>query len=434
MRAVGPWLTLLLLGAIGYWSVLPPSPLPQNSPNDQFSADRAFSHVEAIAQQPHPMGSAAIADVRTYIVGELENMGLEPEFQPVPARDYYGGGGSVDVINIIARIPGTEGPEAIGLMAHYDTVPWTPGANDNTAAVAALLETGRALLAGPAVSHDVLLLFTDGEEPAPRPGSNAFVTSHPSFGDIKLVVNLEASGGSGASILAETSGPQRWLISELAQAGSHPAAFSLLTETIRLLGDIGTDFAPFSNAGVAGMHFAYMRGSPIYHTEADNIAAVDHGSLQHHGEHALGIARHFGALDFADAPPGDAVFFMIGRQFVHYPSGWAVPLAVVAFAACVAGASMSLRRTGRPFRTLLRSSGRAVGAGVAVTAAASVVWVSLAAIRPTPGVLESYLYVLAILAAATWSAVRLAGNRPGSGAGTLLVWCGLSLVAAAAAP
>ena len=46
-------------------------------------------------------------------------------------------------------------------MAHYDTFPTTVGANDNSAAVAAILETGRAILAGPPLRNDVILLFTD---------------------------------------------------------------------------------------------------------------------------------------------------------------------------------------------------------------------------------------------------------------------------------
>ena len=96
------------------------------------------------------------------------------------------------------------------------------------------------------------------------------------------------------------SGPEPWLVEELAQAEPHPAAFSFLTETARQLGDIGTDFDQFRNAGLTGLHFVYLHGSPIYHTEADDRDAVSVGALQHHGMHALSIARHFGDLNWAD--------------------------------------------------------------------------------------------------------------------------------------
>ena len=41
-----------------------------------------------------------------------------------------------------------------------------------------------------------------------------------------------------------------------------------------LCGDVGTDFDPFRNAGIPGVHVVYMRGSPIYHSPADNVASV----------------------------------------------------------------------------------------------------------------------------------------------------------------
>ena len=44
---------------------------------DKFSTSRAFQHVEAIAEQPHYVGSSEHPKVRNYIVQELQKMGLE---------------------------------------------------------------------------------------------------------------------------------------------------------------------------------------------------------------------------------------------------------------------------------------------------------------------------------------------------------------------
>ena len=166
-----PCAVVLVLIAVGFSSVMPPAALPSNVPETEFSAARAVEHIEVIAQQPHPMGSAAIAEVRRYLIAELEGLGLEPELQTISAPNYFEDGEPVDVINIMATIPGSSTTGAIALMAHYDTVPATPGANDNSAAVATLLESGRAILAGPQLRNDVILLFTDSEEPNPRYGS-----------------------------------------------------------------------------------------------------------------------------------------------------------------------------------------------------------------------------------------------------------------------
>lgn len=51
-----------------------------------------------------------------------------------------------DATNLIVESVGTNRPEEIILLgAHYDTVTWTPGADDNASAVAVLLEASRLL-------------------------------------------------------------------------------------------------------------------------------------------------------------------------------------------------------------------------------------------------------------------------------------------------
>ena len=50
------------------------------------------------------------------------------------------------------------------LAGHFDSVPPGPGASDDGAAVAAILEIARMLRDQPPSRNDVILLFTDGEE------------------------------------------------------------------------------------------------------------------------------------------------------------------------------------------------------------------------------------------------------------------------------
>ena len=269
-----PWFLVVAFIGFGFYSVVPPAALPIDAPEKEFSAARAVEHVKVIAREPHPMGSAAIVEVRSYLVRELEKLGLEPEFQTISAPNYFEDGEPVEVVNIMATIPGSSTTGAVALMAHYDTDPPTPGANDNSAAVATLLESGRAILAGPQPRNDVILLFTDSEEPNPRYGSKAFVRESPVFHDIGLIVNLEAIGGSGPSSLVETSGSETWLVGQYSAVVSNPTAFSFVSEVTALIGEVGTDFDAFRNAGVPGFHFAYMRGSPIYHLPADALESV----------------------------------------------------------------------------------------------------------------------------------------------------------------
>ncbi len=258
-----------VLVVVGFLSTLPPKAQGADAPATEFSAARAMEHVDEIAREPHPLGSPESERVRAYLVAELEALGLEVDLQTFMAPDYYGGGARIELANVIGWIPGTANTGAVVLVAHYDTVPTTPGANDNSAAVAALLETARALRAGPPLANDVVFLFTDAEEPSGPSGhfgARAFVSLPDVVDGLGLVVNFEANGGSGASTLVETNGSSSWLIGEFAAAAPHPVAFSFLTEVAEWIGEIGTDFDVFSDAGVPGIHFAYLRGSPIYHT------------------------------------------------------------------------------------------------------------------------------------------------------------------------
>ena len=69
-------------------------------------------HVEAIAREPHRLGSAAEEKVRAYILAELKALGFEPEIQqPRDSRargpDSKSKPSRRDVRNILARWRGS---------------------------------------------------------------------------------------------------------------------------------------------------------------------------------------------------------------------------------------------------------------------------------------------------------------------------------------
>jgi len=176
-------LLVVLLVVGGMYAFRMPGVVPASAPPDEFSAERAMAHVVALAQEPHPMGSPANARVRAYIVDQLTTIGLSAQVQEATVPDYYGVNENEDTVkiyNVIARLPGTSATKAVALVGHYDSVPAAPGASDDGSAVAAMLETIRALRAGEPLQNDVILVFTDGEEPGQfRFGARAFVDQHP---------------------------------------------------------------------------------------------------------------------------------------------------------------------------------------------------------------------------------------------------------------
>ncbi|MCB1036326.1 MAG: M28 family peptidase, partial [Acidobacteria bacterium] len=151
---VSSWAPRFLLVAVvllALAALRPPSPVPPGAPAGEFSAHRAAIHLESIAREPHVLGSAQLAKVREYLVAQLEALGLEAQIQEATAVRSGRGGliGVGPVANVYARIPGSTGTSTVLLAAHYDSMPFTAGAADDGAAVAALLETARALAAGP---------------------------------------------------------------------------------------------------------------------------------------------------------------------------------------------------------------------------------------------------------------------------------------------
>jgi Peptidase family M28 len=326
---------LIVVGVVCFtvYRLNAPSAVAANAPPAEFASGRAMVHVQNIAQQPHPIGSAEHALVRDYIVKELTALGVKPEIQKTTVvserSDTPVIAGSVE--NIIARLNGSNNTKAILLTGHYDSVPTGPGASDDTTAVASMLETLRALKAGPALKNDVIFLFSDGEE-IDLLGAQAMVDDARAVHDIGLVLNFEARGSSGPSLMYETSEGNERLIEEFAKAVPRPLANSLLFEVYKRLPN-DTDFSIYKRAGLPGLNFAYIDESTHYHTRIDSLGTVSESSLQHHGSHTLALTRHFGNLALPVTSNGNAVYFDVLSAFVvRYPVSRVVPLTVLVVA------------------------------------------------------------------------------------------------------
>lgn len=320
-------LFLVIVVAFSLYQQMPPFAVNAGAPPAEFSSGRAMRQLAVISKEPHPLGSLAHEAVRDYIVSALRDAGLSPEIQKAVGlnQEWDGPVRAATIENIVAKLSGTENTKAILLVGHYDSVPTGPGASDDGAAVAAMLETVRALKAGAPLKNDVIFLFSDGEE-AGLLGAEAFVTEHPWAKDVGLVLNFEARGNSGPAMMFETSNRNGWLVREFAKATPAPRAHSLAYEIYRLLPN-DTDLTVFKKAGYAALNFAYINGLSHYHTQLDSFSQVDERSVQHQGSYALALARHFGNLTFGETRETNAVYFdLFGTVLVHYSYGWVLPL------------------------------------------------------------------------------------------------------------
>ena len=340
-------LLLVVMVLLALYGMNPPNSVPVNAPLSEFSSGRAMQHLKVLSTNSRPIGSAHHNRVGDYIFAGLASMGLSPEIQQASIVQQVERGFVVgaSLHNIVARLKGTEpgAGRALMLIAHYDSKQSSFGASDDGAAIAAILETLRALKAGAPLKNDVILLFTDGEEIGLL-GAKAFVEEHPWAKDVGLVLNFEARGTSGPVMMFETSTGNRNLIDGLAHAAPYPVANSLMYEIYRLLPN-DTDLTVFKKSQIPGMNFAFINEPSRYHTPLDNLKNLDERSLQHHGSYALALTRYFGNHNLNVRSGRDAVYFdLFGLTLVHYPAVLVLPLTALVVISFVAVACYGLRK------------------------------------------------------------------------------------------
>jgi Zn-dependent M28 family amino/carboxypeptidase len=108
--------------------------------------DRLTAHVRTLAATPRLPGSPEHRQARAYIQQHLEQAGFR-----VAADRFSSADG--ECINLLTQpLPDDDQLPLLVVAAHYDTVPGSPGADDNASAVAALLELARWLQ--PHLQHD----------------------------------------------------------------------------------------------------------------------------------------------------------------------------------------------------------------------------------------------------------------------------------------
>lgn len=418
-------LALMALCALAvYRTSRPPRPVAATSPDTVFSAERAMHHVEEIAVRPHAMGMSEHDRVRDYVLAQLTAMGMHPQLQVTTGLGTrYQEAGRVQ--NILSSIQGSDpSRKAVLLMAHYDGVEAGPAASDDGAGTAALLEVARALRSRKTpLAHDIILLFTDGEE-AGLLGAAAFVREHAWAKDIAAVLNLEARGTSGRSVMFET-GPGNLDIARALRSAPDVTAGSVFAALYRMLPN-DTDLSELAPLGLPALNFAFVDGVERYHTSRDDYAHLNPGSVQHHGDQMLSTAKTLGNESLPRPRTGDGIYFdlpLIG--LVVYPEWLALPLAAVAFV--LVGGVVARNRQGVVAGAIGAFLGVVVAAAVARPLAS---WMQLLQSRmPWDGnAVWSGFYVCALalfsaaIALGFYTIARRWAPDRGIDAGVMLVW------------
>lgn len=294
-----------------------------------------MSDVRTIARAPHPSGSAENLRVLRVLDMRLRALGLDVAASTYPIsakgaatlRRQGATAAAPRIVNLRGTLAGRDRTlPAVLLMAHYDSVVDSPGAADDAAGVAAILEVVRALNAGGRPLRDVVVLLTDGEELGLE-GATAFFARDPLARRVSLVVNLETRGGGGRASMFETGTRNGAAMRLFAGNVSRPVATSLSVFVYRLLPN-STDLTPALKVGKQGFNFAFIGRPALYHSPLATPDALDRGALQDMGRQVLDLTRALADVPQLPGMAPDLVFFdLFGLVFVHYPPafGW-VPL------------------------------------------------------------------------------------------------------------
>lgn len=296
------------------YSFLPPtysSNLTNNA--EQFNGQNAFKILKQLMpnDKPHPTGSAANRNMRDRIIAHLKKSNLEPIIQAKKQCSLFSSR-CVAIENIIAIHKGTSNGDALLMVVHYDSKKRAPGAGDDMAAVATLLENINQLAQASPTKNNIIFLFTDGEELG-MIGATAFAKHHALMKTVGLVANFEARGSSGPSLLFETGESSGGAIAHFIKFSKTPSGSSLFSEIYDRMSN-NTDFTIFKDMGINGFNFAFTGSPRHYHTALDNVENLNKNSLQHQGQNQLDVIKAFGDQDLSQyrstSPQAvDRVFF-----------------------------------------------------------------------------------------------------------------------------
>ncbi len=335
LRPLGFYIAVVLGLLLAVFSFNATRVRPLDSAPTAFSADRAMADVAAIARAPHPMGSAENDRIRDHLAQRLTGLGFAVEVYRAPAifpaaspgQALSGGWPQT----LVAVRPGRDRSlPPVAIMSHYDSVTGSPGAADDAAGVAASLEAARAIAATGPAARDLVLIVTDGEEPGML-GARAFFGSHPLAKRLGAVINLEARGSSGPTLMFETSPEAGKLVGRFIATTPQTTANSLLAWVYAHMPN-DTDFTLAREAGIMGLNFGFI-GAPFdYHSASAVPANLDRRSLQSMGDQALSTVQGLLAAEPLPARAESLVYSdVFGLFVIAYPAwaGWGLLLVAV---------------------------------------------------------------------------------------------------------
>lgn len=173
---------------------------PVDAYAQDFSGDDCYAHVVYLSKDigSRVSGSPSNEMAADYISRTFIDYGLSVKIQEFEFNSRFSDDGkkisSGEIItgrNIIGILEG-KSKKRIIIGAHYDTVPNSPGANDNAAGVGILLETAKSL-SNKNLNHTLVFIAFDGEEHG-LIGSSHYLKNVENPETIEFMINIDSVG------------------------------------------------------------------------------------------------------------------------------------------------------------------------------------------------------------------------------------------------
>ncbi|CEO96551.1 Peptidase M28 domain-containing protein [Plasmodiophora brassicae] len=288
---------------------LPAPRAASSTPASEFSEDRAVPFLRnlTVSIGTRPSATPALFHARQLIIDTINDIVARRSAPWAVTVDPPSSSGepAPPIQNIVVSVRQASNAGAgdrvsnptLLLSAHYDSVPSGPGATDDGAGVAIVLETLRNVVNDDTVdlsAWDLLVVLFDAEEVGTA-GSQRFLATAAStwidFSRDNVLMNLEGSGTAGK--LTVVRGTSAWALRLFGDAAPRPYGFSLtqfIYNNLFLAGytDLDTFLASHSMHAV---ELIAVDQRFRYHTRSDEFDYIQPGAIQHAGDNVLAFVR-----------------------------------------------------------------------------------------------------------------------------------------------
>jgi len=185
-------------------------------------------------------------------------------------------------VNVVATKQGAARPEEIVVVgAHYDSVPGSPGANDNASGVAVVLEAARVLAATPTPRTIQFVLFA--AEELGLFGSVAFADERRR--GVVAMINIDMVGWGSTLMAGNSPGRDETMVNAAVEVAR---TLGILVNRFR---HAGSDHASFERVGIPAV-FLHRGIDPHYHRPTDLPSIVDPRNLEEATRLVVGMLLH----------------------------------------------------------------------------------------------------------------------------------------------